>query len=162
MPMAGYEAARGSLNPFLTVLAGAVGSAIGGVAWYRLGYALGLERATRWAERYGRWVTLSGADVAKGMAWFDRWGAAAVCVGRMLPGVRGVICLPAGVARMRLAPFLLWSSIGAALWSALLVAAGYALKARFTVVAAWLNPVSGGFLAICLVTYIVRLIRYRR
>jgi membrane protein DedA with SNARE-associated domain len=162
MPMAGYEAARGSLDPVLTVLAGAVGSIIGGLLWYRLGYALGLERATHWAERHGRWVTLSAKDVARGVAWFDRWGAAAVCLGRMCPGVRGVICFPAGVAQMPFARFLLWSSIGATLWSALLVAGGYALKARFTVVGQWINPVSDSVLVICLLIYAVRLLRRRK
>ena len=161
MPMAGFEAARGAFNPVWAVLAGTLGSLLGGAVWYGLGRRLGLERMKRWASRGGRWLTLSPDEVARGHAWFQRWGAPAVCIGRALPGVRGFICIPAGVARMRFRQFLIWSSLGALIWSTLLVLAGYALKARYGQVERWLNPVTDGFLIICLGAYLVRVVRYK-
>ncbi len=161
MPMAGFEAERGALSLPLAVLAGTVGSIVGGTAWYGVGRALGLERLSRWTARGGRWLTLSPEDVVRGQAWFQRWGRAAVCVGRALPGVRGVICIPAGIVRMPFWRFLLWSSVGAALWTTMLTGAGYVLAERYTQVEKWLNPVTDLLVAACVAVYALRVLRYR-
>ncbi|MGI8839275.1 MAG: DedA family protein [Caulobacteraceae bacterium] len=161
MPMAGYEAAKGAFSPMAAILAGTVGSIVGGTVWYGIGRQLGLERLKRWADGGGRWITLSPDEVTRGHAWFQRWGPAAVCIGRALPGVRGVICIPAGIARMPFWPFLLWSSLGALIWTTLLVLAGYGLNAEYRLVEHWLNPVTDGFVALCLIVYAVRVARYR-
>jgi membrane protein DedA with SNARE-associated domain len=161
MPMAGFEAARGALDPMATIALGTLGSVLGGVFWYWIGRRLGAERVSRWAAKTGRWLPLSPEDVDRGREWFQRWGAAAVFIGRMLPGVRGVICLPAGVARMKFGSFLLWSSLGALGWTALLAWTGYRLKAHYAQIGQWLNPAADAFLALCVLFYIVRVVRYR-
>lgn len=161
MPMAGFESAGGAMGPVYVIVAGTAGSVVGGAAWYWAGRALGLERVMRWAKRGGRWITLSPHDVARGSAWFERWGAAAVCIGRSLPVVRGVICIPAGIARMPFGRFLLWSSVGALSWTTALTLAGYLLQARYVEVKAWLNPVTDVLIAALVVGYAVRVVRYR-
>ncbi|HEY1928523.1 MAG TPA: VTT domain-containing protein, partial [Caulobacteraceae bacterium] len=113
------------------------------------------------AGRHARWFTVSPRELAAAERWFRRWGGPAVCLGRALPGIRGVICIPAGLARMPPLAFGLWSTLGAALWTGLMMAAGYALKARYVEVQHWLNPVADGFLAISLITYLVRVAAYR-
>ena len=142
MPFAGFAAARGSLHPLLVVVAGTAGSLAGTLPWYWAGRRLGSERLKRWAGRHGRWLTLSPADVERAERWFDRHGTIAVLFGRLVPAVRSVISLPAGMARMPLPKFLLWSLAGSLAWNALHVALGYLLEARYEQVSRWLDPVS--------------------
>ena len=113
------------------------------------------------AASTGRWLPLSADDIDRGCRWFQRWGRAAVFIGRMLPGIRGVICIPAGVADMPPGRFLLWSSLGALGWTTFLTWAGYRLRAHYSQIGQWLNPVSDAFLGVCIVVYVVRVVRYR-
>lgn len=161
LPLAGFQAARGQLDPVLAVIAATAGSVIGGVAWYGLGRWYGLERLQKLADSHGRWLPITSDEVIHADRWFKRWGALAVVVGRSLPGVRGVICIPAGIAAMPIGWFLLWSSLGAAAWSTLLILAGYALNAHYDTVQHWLNPVANGFLVLCVALYLFRVVRYR-
>jgi membrane protein DedA with SNARE-associated domain len=161
MPMAGFVAASGGLNPLGVVLAGTFGSAIGAVAWYLIGRWIGLDRLKAWSERHGRWLTLSPAEISRAAASFKRRGVVAVLIGRTLPGVRGVICIPAGMARMPFAPFLAASTLGSLIWSMILTAAGYALKSNYGAVAHWLDPVTDGFLIVCLLVYAWRVITFK-
>jgi membrane protein DedA with SNARE-associated domain len=145
----------------LVIAVGTAGSIVGSLPWYWAGRTLGLERLKRWAANGGRWLTLSAEEIERGDAWFKRWGAAAVCVGRCLPGVRGVISLPAGTARMPFPSFLLWSSLGALAWTTLLTMAGYALQARYLSVEHWLNPVTDVAVGLAVVAYVVRVVRHK-
>ncbi len=159
LPLAGFEASQGAFPPVAAIAAGAAGSILGGVAWYGLGRRLGLERFRRLAARGGRWLAITPREVDQANAWFRRNAALAVCLGRAIPGVRGVICLPAGMARMPFASFLLWSSIGAALWSAVLVGAGLVLGQRYAAVELWVNPVADAFFGVCVAAYLWRVVR---
>jgi membrane protein DedA with SNARE-associated domain len=161
MPFAGYAAAKGDINPIGAVLAGGAGSLLGALAWYGVGFRLGAERLKGIAERYGRWLTVSEADVDHAQRWFDRHGDVAVCIGRLIPAVRSVISVPAGFARMGLRRFLLWSSIGTMVWTSLLTGLGYVLGTRFTEVDAWLKPVAWAIIAIAVSGYLYRLYRCR-
>jgi membrane protein DedA with SNARE-associated domain len=160
MPLAGFEAARGAMGLWWALAGGAAGSVLGGWAWYEIGRKLGLARVMRWADAGGRWVAVSSAELKRGDLWFRRWGAAAVFIGRTLPGVRGVICLPAGVAKMPRGAFLFWSTMGAGLWTVVLVFAGYQLKTHYSDVVGWVDPVTDGFVVLCLIVYGVRVVRY--
>ena len=85
MPFAGYVAARGELHPVGVVVAGSVGSLLGALAWYAVGYGFGIDRLKRFAQRHGRWLTLSADDVVQAERWFARFGGVAVCVERLIP-----------------------------------------------------------------------------
>lgn len=159
MPFAGYLAARGELHPLGVVLAGSAGSLLGALAWYATGYWFGIDRLKRFARRHGRWLTLSSNDVDRAQRWFDRFGGVAVFVGRLIPAVRSIISVPAGVARMGMGRFLCWSLAGTTAWSALLAALGYQLGERFSDVEHWLQPVASAIVAIALGGYLYRLTR---
>lgn len=161
MPFAGYAAAQGDINPVGAVIAGSVGSLLGALFWYGVGYWLGAERLKRIAQRYGRWLTISEADVERAQQWFERYGGVAVCMGRLVPAVRSVISAPAGIAHMKLPRFVLWSSIGTVAWTSLLAGLGYVLGTRFADVDRWLQPVSWAIIAIAVVGYLYRLYRSR-
>lgn len=162
MPMAGFVAARGELTLAGVIAAGTLGSLAGAWAWYALGRAIGLDRMRDLARRHGRWLTFRPADVDRGMRWFDKHGGKVVLFGRMLPGLRSIVSVPAGIARMSPARFLVFSGIGSFLWTSLLMTAGYLLQGDYERVAAWAGPVSNLVIAAAVGTYLWRLATWRR
>ena len=145
MPLAGFTAhtkPESGLTVTSVIIAGVLGTMAGTMPWYYLGVWLGEERLRTLADRYGKWVGMTGEDLDRANRWFYRHGAVAVFLGRLVPGLRTVISLPAGIARMRLAPFLAYSTLGSAIWIALLTGAGYTLGQNYELVDRYLAPVS--------------------
>ena len=161
MPFAGYVAARGDLDPWLVVAAGTAGSILGTLPWYIAGRAVGRDRLGRWVARHGRWLALSTGDFRRALDWFDRHGALAVTLGRLVPALRSVISAPAGIARMPVVPFLAWSVLGSAVWTALLTGLGYALEAGYDAVARWIDPVSTAVVIGAVLLYVWRVATWK-
>ena len=112
MPFAGYLVSTGRFNLQLVAIAGAVGCLLGSYVAYYVGASGG-----RWfLLRYGRWVLIAPHEIEIADRFFDRWGAPAVFFSRMLPVVRTFIAFPAGVARMRLLPFTIYTLAGSYPW----------------------------------------------
>jgi len=123
MPPAGFLAARGEMNIWLALLCGTVGSMAGAYANYWVASRLG-----RWVfVRYGKWVLLSEKSLDRTERFFHKHGEMATFVGRLFPVIRHLISIPAGLARMRLDRFFVYTAAGAAIWCAVLLAIGYAL-----------------------------------
>jgi membrane protein DedA with SNARE-associated domain len=162
MPMAGFVAARDDLTATGVVLAGATGSLLGALLWYQIGRWIGLDRLKRWAGTHGRWLTISPEEVDQAAAWFDRHCGKAVLIDRLIPAVRTLISVPAGVAGMSLARFLAYSAVGTALWTALLAAGGYLPEDQYHRVSNWLNPVSNVILGLIVLGYLYRVATFRR
>ena len=162
MPLAGFTAARGDLNVFLAIMSGAAGSLLGAVFWYYLALWLGSYRLQAWAARHGRWLTLTPEEVDKTCAWFNRHGGKAVFVGRLIPAVRTLISVPAGFAKMPLVRFLIASTLGTVLWTALLAGAGYLLESQYRKVTDLLNPIANVVIALLVLSYLYRVITFRR
>ena len=160
MPFAGFTAARGALSLPLVVLAGTVGSVVGTLPWYLAGRRLGRDRLRRWAGRHGRWLTLRPRDVDSAQAWFDRHCAKSVVVGRLVPAVRTLVSVPAGITRMPLARFLVYSTLGSLVWTGALAVAGHALGAEYARVAGYLGPVTNAILGAIALVYLVRVARW--
>nr|WP_310524693.1 DedA family protein [Polymorphobacter sp.] len=161
MPMAGYVAARGDMTLPGVIAAGTLGSLAGAWFWYALGRAIGLGRARQLAARHGRWLTLHPRDIDRGAAWFERHGAPVVLFGRMVPAIRSVISVPAGIAHMPVRRFLLYSGIGSFVWTTLLMTAGYRLGEDFDKVAVWAGPVSNGVVTLLIAGYLWRLVTFK-
>src|SRR5688572_12467441 len=154
MPLAGYTAAQGHANIVLVIVAGTIGSLAGAFLWYWIGYAIGEDRLKRFADRYGRWLTLSRSDIDKADDWFDRHGHKAVLMGRLVPTVRTLILIPAGLSEMSRVTFLIYSGIGTAAWTTLLAVLGYALGSQYEQVSAWIDPISIGVLVLIVALYV--------
>jgi membrane protein DedA with SNARE-associated domain len=90
-------------------------------------------------QRYGKWLMLSEADFDKALEWFDRYGERVIFFGRMVPIVRSLISIPAGIASMNLGFFCLYTAIGTAMWSFLLAFAGYLLGRSWPLVSEWVS-----------------------
>src|SRR5918998_3672554 len=162
MPLAGFSAARGERNLVIVIIAGSIGSLLGALAWYYIGKSLGAEKLKRWSTKHGRWLTLPASEIDVACVWFNRHGGKAVFIGRLIPAVRTLISVPAGIAGMPLGSFLLYSAAGTILWTALLATAGYFLESQYDKVAQWLNPISNVVVAIIVLGYLYRVIRFRR
>lgn len=160
MPLAGFNAARGSLSLIGVLAAGVAGSLLGALFWYYVGRLVGGERLKRWTARHGRWLTLSPGDIEQASGWFERHGAKAVLFGRLIPAVRTLISVPAGVARMPLGPFLLFSMLGTTVWTALLAGAGYLLQSQYRQVSAYVGIVSNIAVGLLALWYVYRVVTY--
>ena len=162
MPLAGFLAAQGERNLLIVIIAGSIGSLLGAVLWYYVGQKIGAERLERWAAKHGRWLTLSPKEVEQACAWFNRHGGKAVFIGRLIPAVRTLISVPAGIAGMPLGSFLLYSAAGTILWTALLGTAGYFLESQYEKVAHWMNPISNVVIGLIILGYLYRVVSFQR
>ena len=160
MPLAGYQSAKGEMSLLAVILSGTIGSLLGVIPWYYAGHYLGERRMKRLAARQGRWLTLSPDDVDKANGWFRRKGARAVLFGRLVPTVRTLISVPAGVAHMSMPTFLVYSAIGGAIWTAFLAIVGYLLGQNYAAIEGYVGPVSNAIIAAIVVFYIYRVITF--
>lgn len=136
LPFAGFLVGEGvALEPitgqpwslWLVVLAGTLGATTGGLIAYAIGYWGGRPVILRW----GRWLGITAADIDRTEAFFARYGAAASLIGRMIPVVRSLVSFGAGVGRMPLVPFMVFTVLGSIPWNLALVLAGYMLGERW-------------------------------
>lgn len=127
LPVAGFLVSTGELNFVWVVVAATVGSVVGALMFYGLGYWVGDKKLRAFVRRYGKWMALDEDDLDQAEEWFKRHGGKAVFVGRLLPSLRSLISVPAGVAQMPLLKFMVYTTIGSGIWNAALVGAGWML-----------------------------------
>ncbi|MBW4561164.1 MAG: DedA family protein [Mojavia pulchra JT2-VF2] len=144
MPLAGFTArvTPNKLNIIGVFFAGLSGSVLGALIWYYPGKFLSEKRLKAFADKYGKWIAISSQDITKARQWFDRQGKKAVFIGRLVPGIRTLISVPAGISNMHLLPFLFYTTLGSAVWVCLLTYSGYLLGSQYELVDKYLAPVS--------------------
>jgi len=162
MPVAGIAAAQGRLSFPLVVASGTAGAMLGNIVWYLAARALGISRLEPIIRRYGRWITMTWDEVERAQKWFAEHGAFFVFLGRLLPTVRSLVSVPAGLLKMRFRTFLLASTLGTAGWTALLAGAGFKLRENYSEVDQWVGAASNAILVILAVGYVWRLWTHRR
>lgn len=161
MPLAGFLCARGDMSLGVTIAVGTLGSVIGTLMWYYIGKAIGEPRLKRLAAKHGRLMTVSPSDIDTARAWFDRHGAAAVFFGRLIPAIRTLISVPAGLSNLPFWKFLLYTVLGSALWTAVLTYAGMLLHENYALVGDYVDPVSKIVVIAVVAIYIWRVIRWK-
>jgi membrane protein DedA with SNARE-associated domain len=128
IPFAAYKAAQGDLNVFLVVIFGTLGALSGSMINYTLAYYLGRPLVYRFAEsRLGKLFLLSKEKVIHAETFFIRNGKTSTFIGRLVPGIRHLISIPAGLANMNLRDFVLYTFVGAGIWNIILAIIGYYL-----------------------------------
>ncbi|MDB9374125.1 DedA family protein [Nodularia sphaerocarpa] len=164
MPLAGFTARTtpDKLNIVGVFFAGLLGSVVGALVWYYPGKLLSEQRLITLADKYGQWLTISGQDITKAKHWFDQQGNKAVFIGRLVPGIRTLISVPAGMSNMHLLPFLFYTTLGSAVWVGLLTYSGYALGSQYEVVEKYLAPVSKIVLGSLVLVFVAWLFERRR
>ena len=161
MPFAGVAAAQGKLSLGYVIAAGTAGAMLGNLFWYLAARALGIIRLRPFIDRWGRWLSLSWPEVARAERWFGTNGTAFVLLGRLVPTVRSLVSIPAGLLKMRFSHFFIASTIGTALWTALLTIAGEKLGEHYAEINRILGPVSTAILIALLLMYAYRVWRHR-
>ena len=162
LPVAGMRAESGPLSLPGVVASATAGSMLGNLIWYVLAKSIGEARFRRFIERHGRWLTMDWRDVEKVRRHFARFGAGIIFVGRMLPTIRTFISIPAGLVHMDLARFMIWSTAGTAIWSALLATGGYLLGVHFDEIEETAEPVIAAIVGALLVYYLYRQVTWSR
>jgi membrane protein DedA with SNARE-associated domain len=135
LPLAGYMTLQGHFTLLGVTAVGTLGSVIGALILYALGWWLDESRVRYLLNRYGRFAMLTEGDLNKSLCWFNRYGQPTIFFARLVPIVRSLISVPAGLARMPLMRFVLLTALGTGLWSFFLTWAGRTLGANWSRVA---------------------------
>jgi membrane protein DedA with SNARE-associated domain len=144
MPLGGFYVQQGQLQLVPVVLAGLLGTVLGALPWYGIGRLVNEERIELWLSRYGGWIGIRPEELGRSRKWFGRYGTALVFWGRLVPGIRTLISVPAGIEMMPMTPFLLWTTAGSLIWTVLLTVAGMVMGEGYSNVELWIDPVSKG------------------
>ncbi|HZI98889.1 MAG TPA: DedA family protein [Actinomycetales bacterium] len=150
LPVAGYVASQGRMSLAWTIVAATLGSLVGAWLLYGLGERVGVDRLRRLFDRM--WL-VDASDLDRAVDWFERHGGAAVLIGRCVPVVRSLVSVPAGVARMPLWKFTLFTLVGSTVWNAGLVLGGYVLGSQFTEIGRYSDYINWAVYA--LIAYLV-------
>ena len=144
MPFAGFTATdpNSKIQVVPAIAAGVVGTILGAIPWYYAGLLLGQQRLQLLASRYGKWIGISGEDIEKSTNWFQKHGSKAVLFGRLVPGIRTLISIPAGISKMPVVPFFIYSTIGTIAWVTLLTYAGYFLGKNYKLVEDYIDVIT--------------------
>ncbi len=139
MPLAGFLIASGSFSFVGAITAGTLGSVLGAICLYYIGMFAGERLVRPFIRNYGRWFLLDEGDLDKTLDVFSRHGDVMVLTGRVIPIIRSLISLPAGMNRMPFLRFLVLTTLGSAVWTALLTVAGYILGANWELVVEFIS-----------------------
>ncbi len=166
MPLGGFYVSQGQLDFFPVILAGLIGTVIGALPWYGIGRLVNEERLEQWLEKNGRWIGIKPLELARSRKWFNRFGVPLVFWGRLVPGIRTLISVPAGVELMPVTPFLIWTTAGSLIWTLFLTITGFYLGDNYANIETWISPFSTIFkiiiisiISIALITLIYRTLR---
>ncbi len=142
MPLAGFATTDGQLSLIGVIIAGTLGSVLGALPLYAIGRWVGKDRLVQWADRYGTWLTVSGDDICRADDWLTRHGSKAVFFCRLVPGIRSLISIPAGMSTMNVAQFVIYTTLGSGIWTAALAYGGRALGNNYELIDQYLGPIS--------------------
>ena len=142
MPLGGYYVFAGKLDFFPVVLAGLIGTVLGAYPWYGLGRIANENKLEALLNKYGQWIGISSEELQKSKEWFDKYGKSLVFWGRLIPGIRTLISVPAGVELMPIVPFTIWTTAGSLIWTIFLTTAGIILGESYSRAEEFLLPFS--------------------
>ncbi len=141
MPLGGFFVYQQKLNFYILVFWGLFGTVLGSLPWYFLGKLVNEKRLSNFLDKKGKYLGVSSDDLLKSRKWFDKYGVSLVFWGRLVPGIRTLISVPAGIELMPLRKFLIWTTLGSLIWVALLTYAGYLFGENYLIIETFLNQV---------------------
>jgi len=139
MPLGGFFVYQGTLNFYVLVFFGLLGTVIGALPWYYLGKLMNEKRMSNFIEKRGKFIGITVKDLKKSKLWFDQYGISLVFWGRLIPGIRTLISVPAGIELMPLGTFLIWTTLGSLIWIIALTLAGYAFGENYEVISQYID-----------------------
>ena len=139
MPLGGFFVYKGILNFYILVFFGLLGTVLGALPWYYLGKLLNEKKLAKFVENKGKFLGISSKELTKSKLWFDKYGVSLVFWGRLIPGVRTLISVPAGIELMPLNKFLIWTSLGSLIWVIALSLAGYIFGENYEIISSYID-----------------------
>ena len=139
MPLGGFAVQQGSLNFFVVTFCGLIGTVLGALPWYYLGKVVNEKKISHFVNNKGRFLGITQKDIEKSRLWFDKYGITLVFWGRLVPGVRTLISIPAGIELMPFRQFVVWTSLGSLIWVVALTSAGYYFGGQYHQIASYLE-----------------------
>ena len=139
MPLGGFFVYKGDLNFYILIISGLIGTVVGALPWYFLGMLLNEKKISNFIDRRGKFVGISLKDLDKSRIWFDKYGVPLVFWGRLIPGIRTLISVPAGIELMPLNKFLIWTSLGSLIWVIFLTSAGYLFGENYEIISSYID-----------------------
>ncbi len=127
MPFSGFLASSGKLSLVTVIIVGTIGNLIGSYIAYYLGYFIKETILLNFIRKYGKFILISEHDYLKASEWFTKYGNKIIFISRLLPGVRTIVSLPAGVFKMDIKKFTLYTVLGCLIWSTILAYIGFVL-----------------------------------
>ena len=121
---------------------GLLGTILGSLPWYYLGRLVNEKRISNFLDKKGKYLGISSDDLIKSKKWFEKYGVSLVFWGRLVPGIRTLISVPAGIELMPLKKFLIWTSLGSFIWVALLTYAGYLCGENYPIIETYLDKIN--------------------
>ena len=140
MPLGGFFVYQGNLNFYILVLFGLIGTVAGSLPWYFLGRVMNEKKIIKFIENR-KFLGISSKDLIKSRNWFDKYGVSLVFWGRLVPGIRTLISVPAGIELMPQRKFLIWTTLGSLIWVIFLTLAGYFLGENFNLVSDYMDNI---------------------
>ena len=139
MPLGGFYVYQGNLNFYILVFSGLIGTLVGALPWYFLGKLLNEKKLSNFISKKGKFMGISVKDLDKSRLWFDKYGVSLVFWGRLIPGIRTLISVPAGIELMPLNKFLIWTSLGSLIWVTFLTSAGYLFGENYGIISLYID-----------------------
>ena len=139
MPLGGFFVYTGDLNFYILIISGLIGTVVGALPWYFLGKLLNEKKLSNFIDRKGKFVGISLKDLDKSRLWFEKYGVLLVFWGRLIPGIRTLISVPAGIELMPLNKFLIWTSLGSLIWVIFLTSAGYLFGENYEIIGLYID-----------------------
>ncbi len=161
MPAAGFAVAKGNSSLVLVILAGTLGCVLGALPLYYLGSLFDEERLVAFTKKYSKYLFVKPDDILASSRWFDKYGKKAIFFGRMVPGIRSLISVPAGMNKMPILPFIVLTALGSSIWITVLTIAGYHFGNNYEVIETVLAPYSKIFLVLALLIVVGWFIKRR-
>lgn len=165
MPFAGFLVDKGEMSFAGVMLAGTLGAVAGAVAIYFIGIKLGEKRLRNWVERNGKYLLMSEDELDSTLETFNDHGKKMVLFGRLIPTIRSLISIPAGLEKMNLTVFLIFTLVGTTVWNLALAGGGVYLGKNWQQILGWVDTYSYVVYAVLgglLLFYVVQQVRKRR
>ena len=162
MPLGGFFVYKGDLNFYILVVSGLIGTVVGALPWYFLGKLLNEKKLSNFIDRKGKFVGISLKDLDKSRLWFDKYGVLLVFWGRLIPGIRTLISVPAGIELMPLRKFLIWTTLGSLIWVSLLSLAGYIFGENYRIIETYIDNLKVFIKPLLLIISIFFILKYLR
>ena len=141
MPLGGFFVYQQKLNFYILVFWGLSGTILGSLPWYYLGKLVNQKRLSNFLDKKGKFLGISSNDLIKSKRWFERYGTSLVFWGRLVPGIRTLVSVPAGIELMPLRQFLIWTTLGSLIWVTLLTYAGYLFGENYLIIESSLDQI---------------------